>query len=132
MNYELDYRDLKGEMPLAAIEQALDDNSDGIADEDAWQSVLAGAEARIDAALGDTDPSLHVKVVDNARRLFCLESLYNRRGFADARNPYTSRASAAEKRLMNLASGDETTSGSAPGMHEGKPAKIANTSGLLA
>lgn len=127
----MDWKDLAGEMAPALIEQALDDDGDGIADASAWTLVQAGAEGRIRGCFGGPAPEQHADAAIEARRLFLLETLYNRRGITE-RNPYTARATAAEKRLRALASGEESTSGDAGAAFIGEPAKVAGTKGLMA
>lgn len=118
-------------MAPALIEQALDDNGDGIADESAWALVQSDAEERIQSCFGGVVPEPHASAAAEARRLFILESLYNRRGFNEG-NPFSVRATNAEKRLRALASGDETTSGDSGAEFIGQPAKVAGITGMMA
>lgn len=127
----MNWTDLAGQMPLAQIEQALDDNADGVADDSAWALVQSDAEERIQSCFGGAVPAAHTTAAAEARRLFILESLYNRRGVTEG-NPFTARAAAAEKRLRALASGDETTSGDSGAEFIGQPAKVAGITGMMA
>lgn len=127
----MDWRDLSGDMPPALIEQALDDDGDGIADAAVWLLVQDGAEKRVRGCFGGAAPAIHADAAADARRLFLLETLYTRRGFVE-RNPFTARAAAAERRLRALASGEESASGDSGAAFIGKPAKVAGVEGLMA
>lgn len=127
----MDWKELAGAMPLKQIEQALDDDGDGIADADAWVLVQSDAEDRIQSCFGGPVPAQHVTATKLPRRLFLLESLFNRRGITEG-NPYTKRAAEAETRLRGLASGEETTSGDSGAVFVGQPAKISGTPGMMA
>lgn len=111
----MDYRELAGEMPLMDIITALDDNRDGEADEAAWERVQGIAGERVANAVGGEVPGAFAQAASYARKLFCLEALYNRRGFSDDRNPFAARAREAEKRLRELASGDNRPDGAGGG-----------------
>lgn len=126
-----DWRDLSGDMSPANIVQALDDDGDGLADAQAWAQVLAAASERVAQACPDAG-RLHPDAAAYAGRMFCLESLYARRGFAGDENPYAARAADAERRLRALASGDETTGGDGGAVFVGEPARAAGAKGLLA
>ena len=127
----MNWTDLAGQMAPALIEQALDDDGDGVADDSAWALVQSDAEERIQSCFGGAVPDAHSLAAVEARRLFILESLYHRRGFTEG-NPFTARASNAEKRLRALASGEETTSGDSGAEFIGQPAKVAGTTGMMA
>lgn len=124
--------ELLGEMPRELLIQALDDDGDGRADAAAWESVQAAAEERIRAVFGGDPPPRHATATAYARKLFILVILYNRRGHTADANPYTAAAKAAEKRLEDIAAGDVLLDG---GTTEpafiGRPAKVANTKGLM-
>lgn len=126
-----DWKQLAGDIAPVFIVQALDDDADGFADADVWQAVLEAANTRVAVACPSAD-SRHPGAADYARRMFCLESLYTRRGFTGDGNPFTDRALDAEKRLKALASGDETTGGDSDAVFIGEPAKAAGTWGLMA
>lgn len=127
----MDWRDLSGEMPPALIEQALDDDGDGIADAAVWALVQADAEKRIRGCFGGAAPAIHADAAAEARRLFILEMLYTRRGITE-RNPFAARAKEAERRLRALASGEESASGDSGAAFIGEPAKVAGVGGLMA
>ncbi len=111
----LEYTDLKGEIPLAMIVEALDDNGDGQADADAWADVLAGADERIADCFGGSVPERHAAAVPHARKMFCCEIIYRRRGFTGERNPFERQAGAAEKRLRALSAGVDAPQGDGGG-----------------
>jgi hypothetical protein len=127
----MDWRDLSGDMPPRLIEQALDDDGDGIADAAAWESVKAAVEIRLRGCFGGDIPARHTAVADGARRVFLLETLYTRRGFTE-NNPYTARAATEEKRLKALAAGEDSTEADSGAAFIGSPAKVAGTKGLMA
>lgn len=126
-----DWRELAGDMAPAHIEEALDDDGDGVADARAWALVLGAASVRVATACPDAD-ARHPEAADYARRMFCLESLFARRGFAGDGNPFSARALDAERRLRALASGDETTGGDGDAVFVGEPAKASGIGGLMA
>lgn len=124
-----DWTELAGDMAPAHIEQALDDDGDGVADAAVWARVLEAAGIRVLTACPEAD-ARHPAAADYARRMFCLESLWRRRGFVD--NPFTDRAEDAERRLRALASGDETTGGDGDAVFVGESAKVGGLGGLMA
>lgn len=128
----MNYEDLSGEIPLASIVEALDDNGDGEADADAWQAVQASAEQRIADAFGGSVPTRWANAADYARKVFLCEILFRRRGLTDSRNPYTAQASKAEDRLRQLAAGENAPAGDGGGEIFYQDAKVANTQGLMA
>lgn len=127
----INYTELKGLMPLQDIVAALDDNGDGAADAGAWAEVEAAANERIGDAFGGTVPQTFVSAVGYARKIFCAEILFTRRGFSGAHNPYTSRANDQESRLRKLASGEDNASAGEEGSHVGSPAQIITTPGMI-
>lgn len=128
----MDYADLSGEIPLAEIVNALDDNNDGAADEAAWASVQASAAERIADAFGGTVPAEHARAADYALRIFLCEILIRRRGMSGERNPFTAQASALEKRLRALATGAEAVQGAGGGTEFTQPTRVAGYEGLMA
>ena len=128
----MNYEDLSGEMPLATIVQALDDDGDGQADETAWAAVQASAEERIADAFGGAVPERCAGAVAYARKVFLLDILYGRRGFSGDKNPFASKARDTEARLRKLSSGDEAPAGIGGGTVFSEPAKVAGVTGLLA
>lgn len=138
--YSEKYEDLKGEMPLARIVEALDDDGDGLADADVWQALRVDVAARVAAAAGAPEivDVLPPAAVAHAVRVFSLESLYIRRGYDGDRNPFAGRATAAEKSLTRhadkaRADADEVKDAEAEAVAEfiGKPARIIPYGGLL-
>lgn len=112
----MDWQDLKGDIPERDLIAALDDNKDGLADDSAWTEVLKSADERIANAFGGDTPAKYATSANYARKIFCLEILYRRRGYARDQNPFASQAAAAEKRLSGLSSGTDrpdTTPGGA-------------------
>jgi len=124
--------ELLGDMPLALLTEALDDNRDGAADDAAWAAVQAAAEERIRSALGGAAPARHALAAAHARKVFMLEILYNRRGFTGEANPHTAAASRLEKRLEALAAGEVSLDGDTEPAFIGQPARIAGLKGNLA
>ncbi len=126
----MEYTDLAGLIPSANIVQALDDDGDGVADTAAWTAVQAAAADRIADCFGGPAPARHATSAAWALKVFICEILYDRRGFSEGRNPFTSRAKDAETRLRKLATGQETPEGVGGGEIYTTPAKIAGISGL--
>jgi hypothetical protein len=125
--------ELLGDMPQALLTEALDDNRDGAADDDAWAAVQVAAEERIRSAFGGDAPAKHAIAAAHARKVFLLEILYNRRGFTGDANPHTAAANRVEKRLEALAAGEVSTDGGdAEPVFIGQPAKVAGLRGNMA
>ena len=82
----MDWKTLAGAMSLSRIEQALDDDGDGIADESAWALVQSDAEERIQGCFGGAIPEQHTAAATAARKLFILETLFSRCGITEG-NP---------------------------------------------
>jgi phage gp36-like protein len=102
------------DVPAAFLLEALDDNRDGTEDAGLYDQLAANASESVDAYLGGrfavpftTDiPPLAI----TASRIFCLESLYGRRGYSkdtDPPNPWYAQAEAIRDRLKRIASGSE-------------------------
>jgi len=124
--------ELLGEMPRELLVQALDDNGDGLPDAAAWESVQAAADERIKAIFGGPPPPRHATATRHAQKLFMLVLLYNRRGHTGEDNPYTAAANRAERRLEEIAAGEVSLDGgSTEPAFVGRPAKVANTMGLM-
>lgn len=91
------------------LTQALDDNGDGVADPGVWDSIAAAVAKDIDGRLGqryETPFSNPIPaIVANAGRIFAMEMLYARRGFAADKNPWTKQADAERTRLTQIAEG---------------------------
>lgn len=101
--------EMNGLIPTAFLVQALDDDQDGNADATAWAAVLGQVHKQIDGPLGTrfkvpfTNPL--PPIVSEAAPIFAAELLYNRRGFADDKNPWTKQASELRKKLDAIAQG---------------------------
>lgn len=125
--------ELTGDMPLADITAALDDDRDGVADDAAWASVQTTAEERLVNACGGTVPALYATAAAYARKLFILEALYTRRGmFGDQGNPFSKRAANAEKRLIDLVSGANRPDGATGGEAITQPLQATPSQGIMA
>lgn len=107
----MNWLDLAGEIPEAELIKALDDNRDGEADEGVWAMVLTSAEARLEDCFGGKPPAKFSQTYGYAKRVFVLETLFTRRGFTGEANPYTRKATDAERRLRALADGEERIDG---------------------
>lgn len=127
----MEYAELKGEIPLAQIIEALDDNGDGEADDDAWEDVLSGVEDRINDCFGGAVPERHVDATAYARKIFACEIIFRRRGFSGEKNPFAKQASGIETRLRNLSSGEESVQGDGGGEAITEPMKSLAT-GVMA
>ena len=127
-------QDLEGDMTLADITDALDDNKDGVADDSAWEKVQASAAERVSNAFGGATPAAYAQSAAYALKVFILEILYRRRGFTDKSNPFTSQANSAEKRLTNLSSGTDRPDAGTSGAGEAETQELAATpaTGLMA
>jgi len=131
---------MNGLIPNAFLVQALDDDEDGVADPTAWADVLAAVQAEIDGVLGVrfTVPfanPLPGMVVD-AAQVLAAELLYNRRGFAEDKNPWTRRARTVRERLEKIARGElpltpETQRARPSASIVAEPAKTTSQSGKL-
>jgi len=104
--------DIAAEMPPEFLLEALDDDADGVIDAGLWDKVVASASRKVDAALGQrftvpftgTIPAL----VKEAAIVFCLETLYRRRGFGEEEtNPWITLANSVRKKLTRIGNGEE-------------------------
>ena len=90
-------------LPNDFIVQALDDDKDGLLDEDVWAAVAADAADQVDDRLGQRysvpfDPANLSAKVRASSLMFVLETLYLRRGFGtEETNPFLHSARAARK-----------------------------------
>lgn len=102
--------EMNGLIPTAFLVQALDDDADGSADATAWDAVVAQVHKQIDGPLGVrfTVPLSNPlpPIVAEAAPIFAAELLYNRRGLADDKNPWTTQATALRKKLDAIAKGE--------------------------
>ena len=122
----INYTELAGLIPMQSIIEALDDNGDGAADAGAWNEVLAAANERIGDCFGGSVPEAYAGSVGYARKIFCAEILFSRRGLSGDHNPFGKRAIDHEQRLRRLASGDDNASGaSGVALWAGQPRSAA-------
>ena len=128
---KLTIADLVGDMPEAMIVEALDDDSDGFADEAAFNAALKSANERAEAVFGGPVPARYAKAADYAVRVFLLDLIHRRHGDADDKNPWASIAAEQVERLRALASGTESIDATTDGAVIAKPAKIYNTLGVM-
>lgn len=103
---------VKAKLPYDFIVEALDDNKDGMMDDEVWTAVAADAADQVDARLGmryttPLDPAALPAVANAASLLFVLETLYQRRGYGtEETNPFLVSARAASKELAAIGNGD--------------------------
>lgn len=106
----INIEDLAGEIPQEFLTQALDDNSDGVADDGAWAAIAAAASEDVDALLSGryaTPFSAPIPaLVKRATRVFSLEKLYLKRGVSGDRNPWTKQADDLRALLQKIALGE--------------------------
>lgn len=99
-------------LPNDFIVQALDDDKDGLIDEDVWAAVAADAADQVDDRLGQRysvpfDPANLSAKVRASSLMFVLESLYLRRGFGtEDTNPFINSARAARRELSAIGNGE--------------------------
>lgn len=102
---------VQAKLPMDFIVEALDDDKDGLIDESVWELVAADAADQVDDRLGkryavpfaaDNIPA----PARSASLLFCLETLYQRRGFGTVENnPFLAAARAARAELEKIGNG---------------------------
>ena len=103
--------DLTAKIPPQTLLEALDDNGDGVADDDLLDSIIASAAGEIDGQLsgrhavpftGDIAPR-----VKHACLIFVLEMLYERRGWTseNGRNPWSGKARDLRSQIKDVAMG---------------------------
>lgn len=128
----MNWQDLTGEIAEADLIAALDDNKDGLADEDVWAAIQASAAERAVNAYGAEVPAVYAAAASYAQRVFCLEILFRRRGYSGDRNPFYAQANAAEKRLTGLSVGEDRPDATPGGAHaETEPTRTRPSSGGL-
>lgn len=102
---------VKAKLPLAFITEALDDDADGVIDEDVWTQVTEDAADQVDARLGKRyavpfNPENLEAIVSDASKLFVLETLYLRRGFGtEENNPFKKSADTMRNELRDIGNG---------------------------
>lgn len=103
---------VKAKLPHDFIIEALDDDKDGLMDEEVWTAVAEDAADQVDGRLGmrytvPLDPAALPAVVNAASLLFVLETLYQRRGYGtEETNPFLVSARAARKELAAIGNGE--------------------------
>jgi len=96
-------------LPAQFVLEALDDDADGVLDEEVWESVSDGAAREVDGFLAmrydvPFQPTLPAVVV-TASLYFVLETLYDRRGITGEKNPYMKRADEQRTKLKQIGAG---------------------------
>lgn len=101
--------DITSRVPGVFLTQALDDDSDGIADAGVWDSIAVSAGDAVDGLLGGR---FHIPfaeplppIVTNAAQVFALEILYQRRGISPEQNPWAKQADDMRAMLRQIAKG---------------------------
>lgn len=133
---------VKAKLPQTFLVEALDDDRDGMIDEDVWSAVAEEAADQVDARLGQRyatpfDLLALPAPAKSASLLFCLETLYLRRGYGtEESNPFLASARAARKELEAIGAGDKALSPTAEKPRPsvavfGEPAKTTSASGSL-
>ncbi len=139
MSY-VEQTDIEALIPADFLKQALDDDSDGEADSGVWDKVVAAVQDEIDGALGQkysvpftgTIPA----VVKAAAKVLTLWSLYQRRGFNGAANPWETEAKRHRDKLDRIGRGDDPLTPDNLGKKPGgivitEPAKTYDSGGNL-
>lgn len=133
---------IEADIPSEFLTQALDDNGDGLEDDDLFDTILATAAEEIDSYL-EGRYALPITPVPMllaaAAKVFVLETLYSRRGYSadtDPINPWSARATGYRERLKAIANGDEAlrvnTEKAAPSITViSEPARTHSRSGRL-
>jgi len=103
--------DVNARIPGPYLVQALDDNGDGVADNDVWLGVKNAVETEINGTLGQRFKTPFINpvpaiVLDSARVLAC-DMLYKRRGIADKENPWSKQAADFRARLADIVAGKQ-------------------------
>lgn len=103
--------DVSVDIPPSFIVEALDDDGDGVADVGLWDQVAAAASTAVDSRLGQRYATPFVSpipaIVTEAARIFASEMLYNRRGVAKDKNPFTEAADALREKLDLIGQGKQ-------------------------
>lgn len=104
---------IEADIPEEFLLDALDDDRDGTEDEGLYEELAATASDSVDAYLAarvSVPLGSPPAIARQASRVFCLESLYSRRGWSkdtDPPNPWASRADDWRARLARIAAGEE-------------------------
>jgi phage gp36-like protein len=135
--------EVSAKVPPALLLEALDDNADGVLDEDAWAQVAASACKEVDGTLGQRytvpfpEPPDTPALVSEAAILFACETLYLRRGHGTKEtNPFLTRAEAMRSKLDLIAEGrlalTPTTTKPRPSVSAiTEPARTSSATGAL-
>lgn len=133
---------IKAKLPHEFVVEALDDDKDGVMDEDVLAAVLEDAASQVDARLGQRyavpfDPDDLPAIVSSSSLMFVLETLYQRRGYGtEENNPFLASARAARRKLEEIGMG---TGQLTPGAQRprpsvavfGEPSKTTSANGNL-
>lgn len=102
---------VKAKLPHEFVIEALDDDKDGVIDDEVWDAVAEDAADQVDSRLGqryatpfpaDDTPA----IARSSSLLFVLETLYQRRGYGtEENNPFLVSARAARKDLAEIGAG---------------------------
>ena len=103
--------EVKAKLPYDFIIEALDDDKDGLMDEDVLTAVLEDAANQVDARLGKRysvpfNPAALEPIISSSSLMFVLETLYQRRGYGtEENNPFLASARAARAELNEIGNG---------------------------
>lgn len=113
--------DLLADIPEVSLTEALDDDSDGIADAGAWDDVYNAVEIDLHALIKSVGKSVPVlsdnllfDSVVSAARYGCLSKLYTRRGMSGDKNPFSKQSAAALAALKALLGLNQETGSATP------------------
>lgn len=129
-----------GSIPPDFLLEALDDDRDGIEDAGLYDVIAENASNEVDAFLGAriaVPMATPAPIAVQASRVFCLETLYARRGYSektDPPNPWAVQAKALRERLGRIASGEEPLEADrseAPIVAVYEPSRTTSASGRL-
>jgi hypothetical protein len=104
---------VKAKLPYEFIVEALDDDRDGMIDDEVWQAVCEDAATQVDSRMGKRypvpfDPAELPPIIESSALMFVLETLYQRRGYGtEENNPFLSAARAARKELTEIGNGEQ-------------------------
>lgn len=105
---------INADVPVEFMLEALDDDRDGEEDAGLYDQLALNASEAVDAYIGSRHPTPWAgdppALLSRASRVFCLESLYTRRGYSketEPKNPWASLADALRARLGRIADGTE-------------------------
>lgn len=119
--------DIAAKIPHQHLVEALDDDNDGQVDPGKMDEVLADASDAVDAILGQRFAvpfEKPTKLIIQAAKYFCLETLFERRGYFGENNPFTTRANSLRSKLTKIADGQQPL---APDKNRAKPSVSAIT-----